>query len=102
MGLEIRHSEKALRIAGALTLERAAKLKAELLRWTRGASQLVFDFEAVTEVDLPCLQIICSTCITAEGLGKRFILNGTCPDAFKRTVENAGYECLKLQDENKV
>jgi anti-anti-sigma factor len=102
-----------LAVNGPVTVERACELKEILMKALHGAEHVVFDLEGVTEVDLSCLQILCSAHRTSARLNKRITISKVRPEVFCRVAECAGFErhtgcvqdttksCLWVKDKEK-
>jgi anti-anti-sigma regulatory factor len=81
-----------LAVSGPVTVERACELKEILMKALHGADQVVFDLEGMTEVDLSCLQMLCSAHRTSIRLNKRITLGNVRPEVFRRATECGGFE----------
>lgn len=84
-----------LRIAGPVTLQRAAELKAVLAGALAKADRVAIDLSRVTEVDLCGLQLLCSAQRTASQSRKRLAFAGPTPDVFRRAAGEAGV-CVRI------
>lgn len=73
---------------GNLTVGQAAKTSDQAII---DAEQVRLDFGTVTDVDLSCLQLLCSARRSASRMKKSISLSGDWPEVFKNTVEEAGY-----------
>jgi anti-anti-sigma factor len=82
---------KILTISGELTIHNANELKNILVNSLKGTNHIVLNLENVTDVDLSCLQLLCSAYKAARKVNKLFSLESNCPEAFKKAVYNAGY-----------
>lgn len=80
-----------LALNGPVTVDRACELKGKLITAFYGAEHIILDFGGVTEVDLSCLQILCSAHRTLTKLNKNITLGNIQPDVFSRAVECAGF-----------
>lgn len=87
---EGRGTREVLRIAGPVTVQRAAELKAALVGALAKADQVAIDLSRVTEVDLCGLQLLCSAQRTASQSRKRLAFAGLAPDIFRRAAGEAG------------
>lgn len=76
---------------GDLTIDRAEELKNTLLDALDKVSDVHFNIEKVTSMDLSCLQLLCSAHRTASLMNKEFSQSGGSSEAFKKTVTSAGY-----------
>jgi len=81
-----------LAVSGPVTVERACELKEILMKALHGADQVVFELEGMTQVDLSCLQMLCSAHRTATRLNKRITLGKVRPEVFSKAVECGGFE----------
>ncbi len=93
-GTEGQGAGDTLAIAGAVTVQRAAELKAALVDALARPGGLAVDLSGVTEVDLCGLQLLCSACRSAARSGRRFALAGRTPDALRRAAAEAG-ACIR-------
>ena len=48
-------------------------------------------FGSVTDMDISCLQLLCSAHRSASRMKKQLSLSGDWPELLKQTVEEAGY-----------
>lgn len=80
-----------LKLKGRCTVEHATELKAVLLDALQAQEHLVVTLDGVSDLDLSFLQLLCSAYGTSIKRNRRFTLDGILPEAFKRTVEDAGY-----------
>lgn len=80
-----------LKLKGRCTVEHATELKTVLIDALYTQEHLVVTLDGVSDLDLSCLQVLCSAHGTSLKRNKRFILDGILPEAFKRIVEDAGY-----------
>ncbi|MCR4321812.1 MAG: STAS domain-containing protein [Candidatus Brocadiaceae bacterium] len=79
----------ALALEGELTISRAGELRAALINALDKVSHLQLNFGKVTDIDLSCLQLICSAHKTAAGMKKRLTVTGNS-ETFKKAMEEAG------------
>lgn len=89
--MEKSDATQVLTLKGALTIERANELKLVLLDALDKNDNVVLNLEAVTEVDLSCLQLLCSAHRTSLDRHKQLSLEGRQPESFQQTVRDAGY-----------
>ena len=80
-----------LSLKGALTIERAGELKEVLIDALNKEDCVVLNLEAVTQVDLSCLQLLCSAHRTSLELNKQFILEGGQPEPLQQAIRDAGF-----------
>ena len=81
-----------LALSGPVTVERACELKEILIRTLHGAEHIVFDLGGMTEVDLSCLQMLCSAHRTSIRLNKRITLGNVRPEVFRKAAACGGFE----------
>lgn len=79
---------------GNLTVNRAEELRMLLIKALIDADHVQVDFGPVTEVDLSCLQLLCSAHRSAGRMKRRLSLSGGWPEPFQKTLEEAGYARL--------
>jgi anti-anti-sigma factor len=80
-----------LTMDGELTIQRAAELKTALISSLASVEHLVLNLEKVAEVDLSCLQLLCSAHRTSVRSNKRLTWAGNRPESLARTVGDAGF-----------
>lgn len=80
---------------GELTLNSAYKLKRLLIESLEKANNVIIRVEKITEMDISCLQLLCSAHRTAVNLKKILVLNRPGKGLFTDTVKSAGYSRLK-------
>ena len=80
-----------LALNGELTIARAVELKAMLTASLKRAENVHIQLEAVTAVDLSCLQLLCSAHRTALDLNKKLTLNCQESEVFMQVAEYSGY-----------
>ena len=80
-------------LEGPLTIQQAGDLKDTLLHSLNTMKQIVLNLEKVTELDVACLQILCSAYRTAVTRDKSMVLAGRLPDAINKVVEDGGFSC---------
>ena len=76
---------------GNLTVVQAEELRSLLIKAIIDAEQVCLDFGTVADVDLSCLQLLCSAHRSASRMKKSVSLSADWPEVFKKTVEEAGY-----------
>ena len=79
-----------LTIGGAMTIQRAAELKALFADALARSDRVLIGLGGVTDVDLCGLQLLCSVQRTAAQLRKHFVLAGEVPEALGRAAQEAG------------
>lgn len=83
-------NESTLMLSGELTLIHAAEFKTQLVRALVSARRIVIDTQGLSEVDMACLQLICSAHQSAAAAGKELSIASRQSEAFARKVEQAG------------
>jgi anti-anti-sigma regulatory factor len=81
----------SITLDGNLTVNRAEELRMLLIKVLVGADRVHVDFGSVTDVDLSCLQLLCSAHRSASRMKRRLSLSGDWPEPFRQAVEDAGY-----------
>ncbi|HSQ78774.1 MAG TPA: STAS domain-containing protein [Nitrospirota bacterium] len=79
---------------GNLTVSQAGEVRMLLIKALIDAEQVRVDFGSVTDIDLSCLQLLCSAHRSASRMKKSVSLSDDWPELFKKTVEEAGYSRL--------
>ena len=62
-----------------------------LIKAIINVDQLTLEFGDVHEVDLSCLQLLCSVHRSAVRMNKRVAFSGQHPEVFDKVVREAGY-----------
>jgi ABC-type transporter Mla MlaB component len=93
MKLELDRVKKAgwLTADGPLTVQRMAELKKALIKALNEVDNVELRFERVTEVDLSCLQLLCSAHRTSTKRNKRLTLSLNRAPSFQKAVKDSGY-----------
>jgi anti-anti-sigma factor len=76
---------------GDLTVEHAVELKTCLLDALGRAQSVRVDLQAIDDMDLTCLQLLCSAHKTALFAGRDLSLCNEKPEPFKRSLDLAGF-----------
>jgi ABC-type transporter Mla MlaB component len=84
-------STGVLTFSGELTVEHVGEMRTALIQALTDVDCVEMDFSGVTEVDLFCLQLLCSVHRTSLRLNKRVNFIGSQPAKFRETLEEAGY-----------
>jgi len=84
-------STGVLTFSGELTVEHVGEMRTALIQALTDVDRVEIDFSGVTEVDLFCLQLLCSVHRTSLRLNKRVNFIGSQPAKFRETLEEAGY-----------
>lgn len=85
----------SIHVGGELTVQHAAELRACLLSALNGAQSVRIDLQAVEDIDLTCLQILCSAHKSALFAGKALCLGNETPQHFKDSLNVAGFSRLQ-------
>ncbi len=80
-----------LTVNGELTIQNAGAFKNLLAESLEKTGHLVLNLENVTEVDLSCLQLLCSAQLTTTELNRRLTMDGGCAEAFRKAAAESGY-----------
>jgi len=80
---------------GPMTAPRADELRASLIMALIDADSVEIDIEQVTDVDLSCLELLCSAHRTALRLNKQLTVHGRRPEKLMQVMDDAGYTRLK-------
>jgi anti-anti-sigma regulatory factor len=93
MGATLEKSEHAVtvKMTGSLTLPQAEELKQTLIQSLEQGDDISLVLDAVQEVDLSLLQLMCSLHRTALQKKKRVKFEGAAPAVLLQAVEAAGY-----------
>ena len=75
---------------GELTIQHASEMRTALLNALESVGHVRLNFEKVTEIDLSCLQLLCSAHLTSTRTHKQLTLY-SCSEPFKQVVREAGY-----------
>jgi anti-anti-sigma regulatory factor len=76
---------------GDVTLPQAEELRRVLIKALVDADEVALDMEKVQNVDLSCLQLLCSAHRSASRFTKKLFFSGSPPKALKDAVEAAGF-----------
>ncbi len=85
----------AIHLDGDLTLPNAAELRTMLIKSLIDADEVTIRFGAVQDVDLSCLQLLCSAHRSAVRLKRQIRFEGDLPKLLRETADAAGYSRLK-------
>jgi anti-anti-sigma regulatory factor len=84
----------SITLDGKLTVGRAEEMRMLLIKALIDSDDVRVGFGAVEDVDLSCLQLLCSAHRSAARMKKHFSLSGHRPELFTRTVKEAGFTRL--------
>lgn len=79
-------------IGGRLAIDTAAELKDTLHGQLVESSGILLDTEALEEIDLTGMQLICSACWSANNSDKTFKLNSPHPACITKAVQTLGLQ----------
>lgn len=82
--------EGLLSLSGELTLLKAAHLKEELLQALAAPDGLTLDIQALSAIDLACMQLLCAAYRSAVDRGRPFQVIPPSCEAIATTVAQAG------------
>jgi anti-anti-sigma factor len=93
INLDINENEKTsiLTLKGDITIQFSSELKEKLIKSIDNSDNISIDLEHVSNIDLSCLQLLCSAYETSVKKNKHFKIEGTCPENIKHTVKLSGY-----------
>ncbi len=80
-----------LELDGKWTIERASELKNLLLEALKGHDRVLLALDGLEEIDLSCLQLLCSAHRSFLKLDKRLEAREGKPEIFDRVVRDAGF-----------
>ena len=80
-----------MRLKGALTIAHAEEVKRLLLTALSGTGNVLLDAEAVMEVDLAGLQLLCAAHRTALQVGRTVIVDYAQSPLLAEALRKAGY-----------
>jgi len=92
--LEFSGSQARITLEDVLTLPYADEIRNVLIKALDEAHEVAITFRNVTELDLSCLQLLCSARRSAIRVNKRLSLAGSMPELVQRSIETAGYSLL--------
>lgn len=84
-------STGVLTFSGELIVEHVGEMRTALIQALTDVDRVEIDFSGVTEVDLFCLQLLCSVHRTSLRLNKRVNFIGSRPAKFREMIETAGF-----------
>lgn len=71
--------ERTIRPDGNLGIDRAALLRAEILDALASSRRVILDLEAVSDIDLSCLQVLYAARKSARTTSREFSIRGSLP-----------------------
>jgi anti-anti-sigma regulatory factor len=97
MGVTVKRSgdTRIVLLEGDLTLPEAPEIRTAFMKALVEADDVLICFGNVRELDLSCLQLLCSAHRSAARLKKRVRFEGDIPKKLYDAADNAGYSHLK-------
>ncbi len=89
--IEQEGSMKTLIVSGDMTVQNVKELKGVLIESLDDTDHIVMDLNGVVEVDLSCLQLLCSAHKTLAEMNKKITLGNNCTEQIRETVKSAGF-----------
>ncbi len=89
--VERNNSNADVTFSGAITIEQGNEMKNALVDLLSNAQKVTLDFAQTDDIDLACLQTLCSAHRTAVGMNKELSINPNRSASFVKAVEAAGY-----------
>lgn len=80
-----------LRLSGNAAIHNAEQLRQALLTTVREEPGFRVNLAGVTQMDLTCLQLLCSTHRTVAGTGQSVVLDNEIPDELLEIISCSGY-----------
>jgi anti-anti-sigma factor len=80
-----------VKMGGPLTIEHAAKFKNFISNLPGEAEEIVLDLDGVTDIDLSCIQLLCSANLFFDKTRKRLIRKSAQTEVITRALSEAGY-----------
>ncbi len=87
-------SEGTVTLEGNLTVDRAEEMRMLFIKALIDADRVTVRIGKVTDVDLSCLQLLCSAHRSAARMNRHLVFDGDWPDPFRQAVLDAGYSRL--------
>jgi anti-anti-sigma regulatory factor len=84
-------SLKLLKLAGSLTVERAASIRADLLSLLSEYDVITLDLSKVTDVDLSFVQLLYAAASEAVRLGKELSFSGKLSKEVRAALQVGGF-----------
>jgi anti-anti-sigma factor len=89
--LEKKQGGTVIVMSGEMTVEHAAALRDALTGSLETEEQVVVDMDGVTDIDLSCLQLLCSAHRTFTRTSRAFGLKCNCPEVLRQIAGETGY-----------
>jgi anti-anti-sigma regulatory factor len=81
----------SLRPEGVLGVDRASELRKELLEAFASSSTVVLNLEAVSDIDVACLQVLYAARKSAVAASLDFVIKGSLPPRSLERLHAAGF-----------
>jgi ABC-type transporter Mla MlaB component len=97
MGATLKQSgdTRIVLLEGELTLQQASEIRTAFIKALVESDNVLVRFGNVRELDLSCLQLLCSAHRSAARLKKRVRFEGDIPRKLSDAADTAGYSHLK-------
>ena len=97
MGATLKQSgdTRIVLLEGDLTFPQAPEIRTAFMKALVEADDVLIRFENIRELDLSCLQLLCSAHRSAARLKKRVRFEGDVPRKLSDAADTAGYSHLK-------
>lgn len=89
--IETSGETEILKLSGELTIQFAAKLHQVLLKVINHAKAIYIKLENVIDVDISCMQLLCSAHKTALESNKSLTLDSKSAEIFNQRLKEAGF-----------
>ena len=80
-----------LNFGGELTIQSGNELKEVLINLLDSSENLSLNIEKVTEIDIACLQILCSAHKASFKSNKYLKVSGKISEGFRESIQRCGY-----------
>ncbi|MCP4114319.1 MAG: STAS domain-containing protein [Desulfobacteraceae bacterium] len=80
-----------VKMGGPLTIEHAAELKNFMTSVSEESEKIIVDLDDVTDMDLSCIQLLCSANLCFDNTRKRLIRKSAHPKVITQVLFDAGY-----------
>lgn len=88
---EDRAGSLCIRAEGELTVQHAAEFKECLLDAMGKAQSVRVNLQAVEDMDVTCVQLLCSAHKTALSAGRDLVIDNEGSDLLERSIDRAGF-----------
>lgn len=95
MGIQTEKKDNSsfIYLEGDVTIAMASELKDAVLKHIAESQYLTINVENVEELDISCIQLLCSANLTSERKNKKIIMKlGKQKDVFKQMMIESGYD----------